>query len=79
MMGYGSSALNAATRLSEVKAKCGTPIGEWDEEIPFFAKVKRLKYKTYDVHNNVLTTTFTFVLLSSDPSLIGIEYSQPQN
>ena len=78
-MGYSSSALNAATRLSEVKGKCGTPIGEWDEQIPFFAKVKRVKYKSYDINSNVLMTTFTFVLSGSDPPLIDIDYSQTTN
>jgi hypothetical protein len=79
-MGYNGAALNAATRISEVRQKCGTPLGEWQEQIPFFApQVKKLRYKTYDNNNNILTTTFSFVMNSSDPSLIGISYEQPSN
>lgn len=75
MTGYSGAALDEATRLSEVRQSCGTPLAEWEEQIPFFARVKRLKYKTYDAHKNVLTTVFTFVGSSSDPSLISIEYA----
>src|SRR5262245_35185490 len=73
MTGYSGAALNEATRLSEVRQACGTPLAEWEENVPFFAKVKRLRYKTYDVHGNTLSTTFTFVMTSSDPSLISID------
>ena len=78
--GYSGAALDEATRLSEVRNKCGTPLAEWEDSIPFFrARLKRLKYKTYDAHDNILNTTFTFVMSSSDPSLIGIDYDQSSN
>jgi hypothetical protein len=79
MMGFSSQALNNATKLSEVRQKCGTPIGEWEENIPFFARVKRLRYKAYDVHSNVLTATFTFLSSRSDPPLIDITENQTPN
>ena len=75
MNGYSGAALDEATRLSEVREQCGTPLAEWQEQIPFFAQVRRLKYKSYDAHGNMLTTGFTFVGSSSDPSLISIEYA----
>jgi hypothetical protein len=50
-MGYSAAALDEATRLSEVRHKCGKPIAEWEERIPYFKPtLKRLKYKTYDTH-----------------------------
>jgi hypothetical protein len=79
-MGYSAAALNEATRLNEVRQKCGTPLAEWEDQVAFFnPKLKHLKYKAYDAHKNILDTTFTFVMTSSDPSLIGIEYGPPQN
>jgi hypothetical protein len=73
-MGFNGSDLKQATKISEVRSKCGTPEAEWEEDIPFFTKVKRLKYRTRDVHNNVLLATMTFVAARSDPPLIGIDY-----
>jgi hypothetical protein len=76
--GYSGAALNAATKLGEVRAKCGTPLQEWDETVPFFnPKLKHLKYKTYDPNKNILITVFTFVETSSDPPLIQINHAAP--
>jgi hypothetical protein len=74
--GYSAAALNQATKLSEVRTKCGVPIGEWEEPIPFFAKVKRLKYKAHDAHRNVLTANLTFVYSGSDLPLIAVDYER---
>ena len=74
--GYSGAALNAATKLSEVRAKCGTPLQEWEETVPLFnPKLKHLKYRSYDPNRNVLVTIFTFVETSSDPPLIAISHN----
>jgi hypothetical protein len=76
VFGYSGAALNAATKLSEVRSKCGTPLQEWEERRPFFdPKLKHLKYKTYDPNNNVLVTVLTFVETSTDPPLIQITHA----
>jgi hypothetical protein len=75
LLGYSNSALDEATRLSEVRAKCGTPLQEWEDTVPFFnPKLRHLKYKTYDPNRNVINAIFTFVETSSDPSLIAVAY-----
>ncbi|HEY6807089.1 MAG TPA: hypothetical protein VI306_26160 [Pyrinomonadaceae bacterium] len=73
--GYSTSALEEATRLSEVRRDCGTPLQEWEATIPFFGPpVKHLKYRTADPNGNVINADFIFAETSADPSLIAIQY-----
>lgn len=74
--GYSGGALDAASKLSEVRKKCGTPLQEWDETKEFFGpKLKHLKYRTYDPNKNILMTVFTFAETSADPPLIEVTHS----